>query len=322
MKKFLMIGFLLVSFFAMWAMASPCIAEKKFPTKPITLIIGFGPGGGTDSTLRYLAESVSKRLGQPVVPVNKPGGGGTIALGELKSDNPDGYTLCFLAFGGVASPHMRKLPYHPVKDFDPIIQYADCGYGLVVRADSPFKTLNDFVTYARANPGKVTYSTSGVGTLQHLAMVQLGDLEKVRWTLIPYKSSTEAITALLGGHVTAAAQGTEWKPFVDSGRLRPLVMFSPKRVDAVPDVPVLVELGYNIAYSAFYCIVGPKGIPEDRIQILHDAFYQGTQEPGFKAVLKEFDMWSFHRDPQELKKYIEEFYENIGKVIKKFEIRN
>lgn len=319
MKRFLMIGFLLVSFLSVWVVAIPCIAQEKFPTKTITLLVGFGPGGTGDLPLRYLAESASKSLKQPVVVVNREGGGGTVALGELKNSKPDGYTIAFMSTGGVLSAHMRKLPYHPVKDFDPIIQHAISMYGLAVQADSPFKTVKDLIEYARANPGKVTYSTAGAGTPQHVVMIQLGEVEKVEWTHIPLGSGVAAVTQLLGGHVTACSQATEWKPYVDSGRLRLLAMFTDKRIDEYPDVPTLIDLGYNIVAFNLYCVVGPEGIPKDRVQTLHDAFYQGMQEPGYKDVLKKLNMRFIHRNPQDLKKFIEELYEKSGEILKKSE---
>ncbi len=319
MKRFLMIGFLLVSFFVVWVAAIPCFAQEKFPSKPITLVIGYGPGGAGDMPLRYLAESASKRLGQPIVIINKEGGGGTVALGELKNAKPDGYTIAFMSTAGVMSAHMRKLTYHPVKDMEPIIRHAAGDYGLVVLADSPYKTLKDLISYARANPGNVTYTTAGAGTPQHLVMIQVGDVEKVKWTHVPQGSAVAAISTLLGGHVTSCSQGTEWTPYVQSGRLRLLAIYSAKRVPEHPDVPTLKDLGYNIVAFNLYCVVGPKGIPKDRVQILHDAIYQAMQEPGYSQVLKKYNMWVSHENPEELKKSIEELYIKSGEVIKKIE---
>jgi tripartite-type tricarboxylate transporter receptor subunit TctC len=189
----------------------------------------------------------------------------------------------------------------------------------VVQADSPFKSLKDLINYARANPGKVTYSTAGVGTPQDLIMIQLAEVEKIKWTHIPQGGAVKAIADLLGGHVTCCSQGTEWAPYVQSGQLRLLAVYSAKRMVEYPSVPTLIELGYNMVAFNLYCIVGPKGIPKDRVQVIHDAFYQAMQEPEYKDVLKKYNMWVSHQNPEELGRSIEEIYEKSGEILKKIE---
>jgi tripartite-type tricarboxylate transporter receptor subunit TctC len=240
-------------------------------------------------------------------------------MGELKLKKADGYTLGVLSSGGVLSAHLRKVPYHPVNDFDPILQYSVYQYGLVVRADSPWKTLKDLIAYAQANPNKVKYSTAGAGTPQHLVTIQLGDAAKVKWTHIPFGSGNEAVTALLGGHVDFCPQTTEWKPHVDSGRLRLLAILMDKRMESYPNVPTLVELGYNIVAPSIIGIIGPKGLPKDQVKILHDAFFKGLQDPGFKNSLKQFDLPVVYRNPEDCGKFLKELYESTGKLIEKVE---
>ncbi len=315
MQRLLMIGLLVVSSFVEWTLASPCIGEEKFPTRPITFLVGFAPGGTADLPIRYLAEFASKILGQPVTVVNREGGGGAVALGELKNAKPDGYTVGFMSAGGIMSAHMRKVPYHPVEDFSPIIQYCTPVFGFVVQANSPFKTLKDLIVYAKANPNKVTYSTTGAGSPQHLVMIQLGEEAKVEWTHVPFGGGVPAVTALLGGHVTCSTQSTVFKPYVDSGRLRLLASLMEKRLGGYPNVPTLIELGYNIVAPSFYCIVGPKDIPKDKVKVLHDCFHKGMETQGFKEVLIKLDMDFQYRDPQNLKRSIKELYESTGKII-------
>src|SRR5690606_5315643 len=196
------------------------VAKEAFPNKPITLLVGYAPGGTADLAIRHLAESVSKRFEQPVVIRNKPGASGVISLTELAAAPADGYTLGVLATGPIISAHMQELSIDPQRDFTPVIQTGSAIYGLVVKADSPFKTVRDLVTYAQSHPGEVTYSTSGAGSPQHLVMLELGSDTGVEWTHVPTTGGLPAINLLLGGHVTAASQTTEWKPFVDAGRLR------------------------------------------------------------------------------------------------------
>ena len=148
-------------------------AQEKYPAKPINFIIGYPAGGTTDICARPLVSAASKILGQPVVVVNKPGGGSAVATALLKTEKPDGYTIGILASGAVLSQHMRKVPYDSATDFTPIMQYAIYLYGLVVQSDSPWKTFKEFIDYAKANPGKIRYATAGAGTPQHLVMERL-----------------------------------------------------------------------------------------------------------------------------------------------------
>lgn len=311
--------FVLAGVCCLLLLGTPNWAAENFPTKAITLEVGYGAGGSTDLPARTLAEAAGKILGQPVVVINKPGGGSSVMLSELKNAKPDGYTLGVLSSGGILSAHMRKVPYHPVNDFECILQYSVYQYGLVVRADSPWKTLNDFIAYAQANPGKIKYSTAGAGTPQHLVMVQLGEAAKAKWTHIPFGSGNEAITALMGGHVDCSAQTTEWKAQVDAGRLRLLAILMPNRMAAYPKVPTLMEMGYNIAAPSIIALVAPKGLPKDRLKILQDAFHKGMQDPGFKKSLDQFDLPLVYRNSEDCTKFSKELYESSGRLIEKLE---
>jgi len=316
-KKILIAGLFLFSFTMVWAIGNPCAAQEKFPTKPITCLVGYGPGGSADLPVRALGEVASKVLGQPVVVINKPGGGSAVALGELKTAQPDGYSIGLLSTGAIISPHLRKVTYHPVNDFDAILQFCIGQYGLAVRADSPYKTLKDLIAYAQANPNKVKYSTAGAGTPQHLVMLLLGDLFNVKWTNIPFGSGTEAVSALLGGHVDCVSQSAEWKPHVLSGRLRLLATYGDKRTESFPSVSTLVEMGHGITVPTITCLVGPRGIPKDRLKMLHDAFYKGLGDPGFKNALDTTDQPLVYKNSQDTQLAIKEMYESTGKIIEK-----
>lgn len=292
------------------------IGAQGFPSKPIELWVGYGAGGSTDLPARALADSASRMLGQAVVPINKPGGGSSVMLSELKVAKADAYTLGVYSSGGVLSALLRQVPYHPVNDFDPIIQYSVYQYGLVVKADSPWKSLSDFIAFAKANPGKIKYSTAGAGTPQHLVMTQLGEMAGIKWTHIPYESGAAAITALLGGHVEAAAQTTEWKAQVDGGRLRLLGILMDKRMPQYPDVPTLKEVGYDLVAPSIIAIVGPKGLPKDRTKLLHDVFFKGLDESAFKNSLDQFAMSPDYRNTEELGKFMQELYDSSAKMIK------
>jgi tripartite-type tricarboxylate transporter receptor subunit TctC len=269
--------------------------------------------------MRYLAEAASKRLGQPMVVVNKEGGGGVVALTELRNSKADGYKIGFLATGPIISAHLRKLPFDATKDFSPIIQASSAIYGMAVRAESEFKTMKDWIDFAAANPGKATYSTAGAGSPQHLVMIQLADMLKLKLVHVPMGGGVPAITQMLGGHVTAASQTTEWKPYVESGRVRLLALYTEKRLPEFPNVPTLVELGWNIVAPSVYSIVGPADMPRDRVQKLHDALRGAMQEPGYAQLLKKLDLQPDYADPEGLKKLIVSIHESSGRALRDVE---
>ena len=312
MKKCLIFVLAIFSVFTIGTILQPCSAAEIFPTKPITLLEGYGAGGAADRSSRMFAEVTSKYVGQPIVVLNKPGGGTSVMLGELKNARPDGYTLGNLMTGGIISAGLRKVPYDPVNDFEPILQYAiQYKFAIAVRADSPFKTLKDMIDYAAANPNKIKYGTMGAGSPPHLVMIQLGDAAKVKWTHIPFNNGPESVSALLGGHISCSVGSHQWEDYVESGRVRLLVCVAEERMPAFPNLPTLIDLGYNIAQLTFFGITGPKGIPKDRMKVLHDAFYKGINDPVFVNHFKTFDTRPFYRNPEETEKYIKKLYTTV-----------
>ena len=237
---------IVVGSFVLLSLAFGAPAFAGYPEKPVTLMIPYGGGGTTDVTARLLANLAQKDFAKPIVVVNKPGGGGVLMHELLAQAKPDGYTLGVVATGVLTrTPFLRKVKYNPEKDFTYIMLFALWQYGLVVKADSPWKTLDEFLDYAKKNPGKVTYSTAGTGSAQYLAMEYLAQVKGIKWTHIPYKGGIAAVTALLGGHVTACAQAVEWKPYVQSGQLRLLAVLGGQRIPTFPNVKTLKELGYD-----------------------------------------------------------------------------
>jgi len=291
------------------------IGWSQYPTKPITMIVGWAAGGSTDVTIRALSEAASKILGQPIVVLNKPGGGSAVALALLKNEKPDGYTIGNISAAGITSQHMRKVPYDVAKDFTPIMRYADYTMGVVVRVDSPWKTFKQLVEYARANPGKIKYSTPGAGTLHHLVMEALSVREGIKWTHIPFEGGHPATTALLGGHVDVEASSSEWKPHVESGTLRLLSTYMPERLATYPDVPTWIESGYNISTSSLVGIIGPQGIPRPIVDKLHEAYKKALDNPEFKKAMRTLDMPIIYRDPEGLARNIKELSDQWGKLI-------
>jgi len=307
-----------------WAVTcapEPTLAQEKYPAKPINFVIGYPGGGTTDVCARPLVMSAGKILGQPIVVINKPGGGSAVAVASLKNEKPDGYTIGILPSGAVLSQHMRKVPYDSAKDFTPIMQYAVYLYGLVVKADSPWKTCKEFIDYARANPGKIRYGTAGAGTPQHLVMEWLAIRENIKWTHIPFQGGAPAIAALLGGHVEAASQTTEWKKHVETGTLRLLAVYGEKRMADFPNVPTLLELGYGIAAPSLISIVGPKGLSPQIVATLHGAFKKAMEDPDFVRVSRQVDQPPMYQGPEDLGKHLVKMNEEVGALIKKLGIQ-
>ncbi|MCA1987681.1 MAG: tripartite tricarboxylate transporter substrate binding protein [Desulfarculus sp.] len=266
-------------------------AAADFPSKPITLIVPWAAGGSTDTCMRVLAENAKKHLGQPVVVENKPGGGGTVGPATMVATaKPDGYTLSQIPMGVFRLPHTIKTTWDPLTDFTWIIQLTGYTYGIVVKSDAPWKTLRELLDYAKANPGKVTYATPGVGVMQHVTMEKLAKKEGINWIHVPQKGGIEVISATMGGHVMVGAETSGWAPQVESGDLRLLAIWTETRSQKWPDVPTLKELGYDIVASSPFGIAGPKGMDPQVVAILHDAFKKAMDEPSFQKVLNDFYM--------------------------------
>jgi tripartite-type tricarboxylate transporter receptor subunit TctC len=307
-------------YFLGW-LPGPAFSQGKSPIRTINLIVGYPAGGSVDVCARPFAIAASKDLGQPIMIMNKPGGGSSVAMASLKNEKPDGYTIGLLISGAVMSQHMRKVPFDTARDFTPIMQYGVYLYGLVVRSDSPWKTFKNFIDYAKANPGKIRYSTAGAGTPQHLVMERLAVKEGIKWKHIPFEGGSPAITALLGGHVEAASQTTEWKKYVESGQLRMLAVYGEKRMIDFPEVPTLLDLGYSILAPSLGSVVGPKGLSPQAVEMLHRAFKKAMDDPDFIRISRQMDMPSVYRGPQELAKHLVEMNEEVGNLITSLGLR-
>lgn len=297
-----------------------CLAQD-YPTKPVNLIVTFAPGGTLDTSGRMLASKAEKFLGQPIVVSNVGGGGGAVALGQVVSKAPDGYniTLC-TSTGLIRLPQLRTLPYGP-EDFVPIMHFAGPESGVVVKADSPYKTFKDLVEFAKKNPGKVNYATSGAGSPMHMSMEFVAEREGLKWTHVPFAGGAPGLSAVLGGHVTAMSDSTEWLPHVKEGSLRLLVTHGEKRMKSFKDVPTLRDLGYDFINETVFMIAAPKGTPLPIIQKLDDAFRKGMDDPQFIKTLTDMEFTISYRNPADTRKYLEDAYKRFGEMIKKLGIQ-
>ena len=286
--------------------------KEDFPTKPLKVIVGYSAGSTTDLGTRTICEGSRQFLGQPVVVVNIPGASGTVGLSSLLKEKADGYSLAVIGSAQIYAQYMNDLPFAVIRDFTPVMQFMGYYMGLVVRTDAPWKTFNEFISYAKANPGKIRYGTHGVANPQRIVMEALAEQENIKWQHIPYSGGTEATTALLGGHLEAVSQVPDWKPFVDAGKLRLLATYGTKRMPDYPNVPTLLDLGYNITRAAFNGIVAPQGTPAERARIVAEAFKKvmDKQDSEFNNMMKRFNLPVEYKNPQEFSKYLKDFDED------------
>jgi tripartite-type tricarboxylate transporter receptor subunit TctC len=281
-------------------LAAPAIgrAQARFPDRPIRMIVPWGAGGTTDVQMRALCEIAGRHLGQPIVIENRTGAAGTIGPAQLVRAPADGYLLSQMAISVFRYPFMvSQPPFNPETDFTWVIHLTGYTFGVVVRADSPFREWKDVIAFARANPGQFTYGTPGVGTSLHITMEQIAGIERVEFTQVPFRGVADNLTNLLGGNIMATADSSGWGEMVRDGRVRLLCTWGPARAKRFPDAPTLKELGYDIVSTSPYGIGGPAGIEPGVVRTLHDAFETALKDPAHVAVLDRFDQPVIHLDP-------------------------
>lgn len=297
-------------------LAGPAASAAEFPERPVSLVVPWPAGGAADSVLRGLAQATTPFLGQSIIVENKPGVAGTLGPAMMaRSAKPDGYTISQVTLTQFRLPHMQQVNFDPLEDFTYIIGLSGYTFGVVVRADSPWQTWDDFIAYAEANPDAVTYGSGGAGSSHHIAMEAIAEKTGVTWTHIPFKGSSENLSALLGGHIMASADSTGWAPYVESGQLRLLVTFGPERAKKWPNVPTLREKGYDLVFDSPYGLAGPAGMPEDVVKKLHDAFKQGLESPQFAKVMDTFDQTNRYMDTADYAAYAQRAFDEEGQLI-------
>lgn len=256
---------------------------QQYPTKPIEVLVGYGPGGGSDLSIRFVEHAASRHLGQKLVIANRPGAGGTVMFNQFVRAAPDGYTL---AIGSTATltiqPHVASgvVLFKP-DDYVPIIQLTNIPNLLLVPADSPLKTFGDFIELARKGaPGRVKVGITSPGTTLHLPFVRLEKLYDVKFTFVPHRSSEPVVTALMGGHIDiGGADLAAAGPKVKAGLVRALGVFGGQRLAAFPDVPTIKEQGADVEAGFFNMLIAPRGTPEPIVARLHDAFKKALEDP-------------------------------------------
>jgi tripartite-type tricarboxylate transporter receptor subunit TctC len=293
---------------------------QPYPTKPINLTVTFPPGGTLDISTRILATKAEKFLGQSILVSNVGGGAGSVALGQVAKKRPDGYDITSCTSTGlIRIPQLRAVPYSH-EDFVPIMHFTSVQSGVVVKADSPYKSFKDLIEFARKNPGKVNYATSGAGSPMHMAMEFVADREGIKWTHVPYAGGAPGLAAVLGGHVTAMSDSTEWLPHVKEGSLRLLVTHGEKRMKIFPNVPILRDLGYDFINETVFMIAAPKGTPAAIVKKLDEVLHNAMDDPEFIKTIQSLEFDVSYRNSENTKKYLEDAYNRFAIMIKKLNI--
>lgn len=320
MKKELygFVWLVLFLFLAIAMSANQGWAAEKYPSKPITLIVGYGAGGSTDVVARTLSEAAKTYLDVPIAIVNKPGASTAIAMEAVRTAKPDGYTLGVSTTSSMAMVRLGNAKYDFFNDFTHICNLTKWVVGFSVSSTSPWKTLKELLDYARENPGKLKFSIAGMGSTAHLVIEDVFYQAGVKLVYLPIESDAQAAASLIGGHIQAAS--TTWMgfgEFAKSGKTRLLVVFTDKRIPEFPDVPTAKELGFKIGSKGPVGVVGPKGLPDDVVKTVSEAYRKASEEPKIAKQLESIHYPPLYMSTEEFKQDCREYDEWSTEIMKR-----
>ena len=300
--------------------AMPATRAQDLPNKPIHMVIAFPAGGPTDFVGRLVADKVKDILGRTVIVENRAGANGALGADYVAKSEPDGTTLFLTTLGAVGvTPHMRSdVPYDSIKDFAPITNVVLNTTLIVVRAESPFKTMKDLVAAAKAKPGEMTFASTGVGSPPHLTLELLQSVAGIKFVHVPYRGAAPALTDLLGGQVQVfAADAPVLMSNIKGGKIRALGAASGQRNPMLPDVPTLAEQGYaNVVVDNWYGLLAPAKTPPAIVAKINDAFVKAINDPVVKKKLIDSGAVPVADTPAEFGKFFKMEYDRWGKVVR------
>jgi tripartite-type tricarboxylate transporter receptor subunit TctC len=292
------------------------IQAAEFPTKEVQIIIPWSAGGATDLIFRALAATTGKYLGKAVVVVNRPGGGGAVGYTEGAQAKPDGYTLTSAVTPLTILPHQVSTAF-TYKNFEPVINVVSDPSMFLIRSDAPWKSLKEFLDYAKKQPDMITVGNSGAGGGVHLVALAFEKAAGVKFNHIPFAGGGPSVTAILGGHINAVSVSPpEGIEHVKAGKLKIIALFAEKRFELFPDVPTVKEQGIDFVMGMWRGLIAPKGTPPDVIKKLHDAFKQGMDDPVFKKNAKDMAVNLQYLGPEAFGKLMAHDHEFFGKLVK------
>ena len=304
-----------LSLFTVLALPGAAFAQERFPSRQVTILVGFAAGGGGDISARWIAEFLRERWKVPVVVETRPGAGATIAAAQLARAKPDGYTVALATTSPfTVAPYFQPVPYDPSKDFTYLFQFLVSAQPLFVRADSPHRTLGDLVAWARANPGRLLWSTAATNGGPHIATQAAFRHLGVSATYVPFKGGAEAITALLGGHIEALV-AAEFPPYAAAGQVRLLAESGPDRIPGYPDVPTFRELGYPVSVPIFYGLAAPAGVPADVVARWEEAAQEMVKSSAFRELMGKLNATLSYQGSTEFSASVTSVHRQMGRLI-------
>ena len=294
-------------------------ATKKYPDKPITLIVPFGVGGANDLLARLLEKSASTHLGQPLVIINKPGGAGTLGWNELSGASPDGYTLGLTGVELILQPLYGPTKYHYPTALEPLVQISTQSIVMAIQADQPWENLNDLITHAKQHPGQIKFGHGGISTINHLTGETFAKAANINLEQVPFQSGAEVVASLLGNHIQVAfVTPASVKEHVKSGKLRVLAIGGDQRSpDPIfSNVPTFKEQGLGVIGNNWYGIAAPKGLPLEVKNKLESGFKKIINDPEFKRNLEQLGLQAAYLGSKESEKQWLSDGENLTKTVK------
>ena len=304
------------------ALTTVSYAQEKYPSRPITIVAPFPPGGVADLTARPVAAAMERVLKNPVVVVNKTGAAGAVGMAFVANSKPDGYNLLMALSSISIIPEADKLferkPAYTMDQLIPIALISADPTIFVVSADRPWKNVKEFVDDAKKRPGQISYSSSGVYGTLHMATEMLSHAGGISLKHVPYSGAGPALTAILGGHVDSLASGPAVLiPQIKAGKLRPLAGWGAKRVEALPDVPTFKELGYDIEFYIWAGLLAPRGTPQPVMKRIRESVRQAVQTPEFKAAMEKLQTPIAYLDAPEFQKFWDKDAKMLADAIKR-----
>jgi tripartite-type tricarboxylate transporter receptor subunit TctC len=297
------------------ALAMQATAQDKYPSRPITLIVGYAAGGGGEVVARLVSEYAREKRGAVVTVEFRPGAGATIAADQLARAKPDGYTVS--TFSGnplLAAPHLQKVPYDTLTSFTYMATFFAISNAAYVRSDSPFKSFADVIAYAKANPGKLRWSTAAVRGTSHLATEAAFRKEGVQTTMVPFTGGSQALAALLGKHIDLSVS-SDYGSYLNAGEVRLLAETGSVKVPGMPQVPTYAELGYPVSITTTYGMFGPAGLPVAVVSWWESLIKEMTTSPAYEETAKKMRLTPFYEDSATMTRNVRDGYRKFGDAV-------
>ena len=313
--------FLLTTTAALAGAGTGTASAAAYPERPITFICPWPAGGTADATMRALCVAAGRQLGQPMVLENRAGASGMVGLKALAGAKPDGYTVGQIPISVTRFSQLGSVQVDPMKDLTYLARTSGQTFGIAVRADAPWKTLKEFVAHAKANPGKVTYGSSGLGGATHVGMEEFAAVAGVQFNHIPYKGGAPALQDLLGGQLDSLADSSSWAAHVKSGKLRLLATWGEKRTQDFPEVQTLREQGFDVVVDAPNGVGAPKGLDPAIERRLREAFKAAVASPEFVSACDKIDAPVMYLDGPDYEKYASAVYKKETQLIERLKLK-